>query len=188
MLRKTCPKFSVVQPSISVQVRTNCMDFSHPEKTCPATSSISVLEMDVREPWKACQHSQKILLLFSSKSVHINGSTALQICIVRTVLYFYLLPRNPCLLFALGCVPLPLQMLSLFSKLNLSLLFLLSQQKCMNNPRMGAPLYPNRPHEVGEEFSNPMVEIRLDVWLRFDVSSFTLTKVIKSPFNLHLTN
>jgi hypothetical protein len=36
--------------------------------------------------------------------------------------------------------------------------------------------------------SNPMDEIRLDVWLRFDVSSFSLTIVIKSPFNLHLTN
>jgi hypothetical protein len=40
----------------------------------------------------------------------------------------------------------------------------------------------------GEKFYNPMVEIRLDVWLRFDVSSLTLTLVIKSPFNLHLTN
>jgi hypothetical protein len=86
-------------------------------------------------------------------------------------------------------MPLLLQMLSLFSKLDLSLLvFLLSQQKCMNNPKMGAPFNPNRPHEVGEEFSNPMAEIRLDVWLRFDVSSFILTKIIKSPFNLHLTN
>jgi hypothetical protein len=187
MLRKTCPEFSVVSPSISMQVRTTT-DFSHPEKTCPTTSSIFVLQMDVRQPWKVCQHSQKILFLFSSKSVHINGSTTLQIRTVRTVLYCCLLPRNPCLLFSLGCMSLLLQMLSLFSKLDLSLFFLLSQQKCMNNPRMGAPLYPNRPHEVGEEFSNTMAEIRLDVWLRFDVSSFTLTKVIKSPFHLHLTN
>jgi hypothetical protein len=111
-----------------------------------------------------------------------------QIHTVWTDIKCCLLPRNPCLLFAFGCVPLLLQMLSLLSKLDLSLLFLLSQQKCMNNPKMGAPLNPNRPHEVGEEFSNPMAEIRLDVWLRFDVSSFTLTKVIKSPFNLHLTN
>jgi hypothetical protein len=40
----------------------------------------------------------------------------------------------------------------------------------------------------GEGFSNLTVEIRLDEWLRFGVSSLTLTLVIKSPFNLHLTN
>jgi hypothetical protein len=40
----------------------------------------------------------------------------------------------------------------------------------------------------GEGFSNLTVEIRLDGWLRFGVSSLTLTLVIKSPFNLHLTN
>jgi hypothetical protein len=32
MLRKTCPEFSVVRPSISVQVRTDYTDFPHPEK------------------------------------------------------------------------------------------------------------------------------------------------------------
>jgi hypothetical protein len=40
----------------------------------------------------------------------------------------------------------------------------------------------------GEEFSNLTVEIRSDGWLRFGVSSLTLTLIIKSPFNLHLTN
>ena len=40
----------------------------------------------------------------------------------------------------------------------------------------------------GEEFSNLTVEIRLDGWLRFGVSSLTLTLIIKSPFNLHLTS
>ena len=40
----------------------------------------------------------------------------------------------------------------------------------------------------GEEFSNLMVEIKLDGWLRFGVSSLTLTLIIKSHFNLHLTN
>jgi hypothetical protein len=58
----------------------------------------------------------------------------------------------------------------------------------MNNPTMGAPSNPNRPDEVGEEFLNPIVEIGLDEWLRLSVSSLTLTKFIKSPFNLHLTN
>jgi hypothetical protein len=71
---------------------------------------------------------------------------------------------------------------------NSKMLSLFLSQNENNNPTMGVPSNPNRPHEVGEEFSNPMVEIRLDEWLRFGVSSFTLTKVIKSPFNLHLTN
>jgi hypothetical protein len=58
----------------------------------------------------------------------------------------------------------------------------------MNNPTMGVPSNPNQPHEVGEKFLNPTIEIGLDEWLRLRVSSLTLTKVIKSPFNLHLTN
>jgi hypothetical protein len=40
----------------------------------------------------------------------------------------------------------------------------------------------------GEEFSNLTVEIRSDGWLRFGVSSLTLTSIIKLSFNLHLTN
>jgi hypothetical protein len=40
----------------------------------------------------------------------------------------------------------------------------------------------------GEEISNLTTEIRLDGWLRFGVSSLTLTLIIKLSFNLHLTN
>jgi hypothetical protein len=40
----------------------------------------------------------------------------------------------------------------------------------------------------GEGFSNLAVEIRSDGWLRFGVSSLTLTLIIKLSFNLHLTN
>jgi hypothetical protein len=40
----------------------------------------------------------------------------------------------------------------------------------------------------GEEFSNLTVEIRLDGWMRFGVSSLTLTLIINLSFNLHLTN
>jgi hypothetical protein len=40
----------------------------------------------------------------------------------------------------------------------------------------------------GEEFSNLTVEFRLDGWLRFGVSSLTLTLIIKLSFNFHLTN
>jgi hypothetical protein len=177
-----------IRPSFSVQVRTDYTDFLYPENHAQHLPRFLCLKSTIRQPWNACQYFQKSMLLFSSIFVHNKCCTPPQIHNVRTDIKCCLLPRNSCLLFALGCVPLLLQMLSLFSKLDLSLLFFLSQQKCMNNPKMGAPLNPNRPHEVGEEFSNPMAEIRLDVWLRFDVSSFTLIKVIKSPFNLHLTN
>jgi hypothetical protein len=40
----------------------------------------------------------------------------------------------------------------------------------------------------GEEFSNLTTEFRLDGWLRFGVSSLTLTSIITLFFNLHLTN
>jgi hypothetical protein len=40
----------------------------------------------------------------------------------------------------------------------------------------------------GEEFSNLTAKIRLDGWLRFGVSSLTLTLIIRLSFNLHLTN
>jgi hypothetical protein len=40
----------------------------------------------------------------------------------------------------------------------------------------------------GEGFSNLTIEIRLDEWMIFGVSSLTLTLVIKLSFNLHLTN
>jgi hypothetical protein len=40
----------------------------------------------------------------------------------------------------------------------------------------------------GEEFFNLTAEIRLDGWMRFGVSSLTLTLIIKLSFNLHLTN
>jgi hypothetical protein len=40
----------------------------------------------------------------------------------------------------------------------------------------------------GEKFSNLTSNIRLDGWLRFGVSSLTLTLIIKLSFNLHLTN
>ena len=159
-----------VRPSFSVQVRTDCTDFLYLENRAQHLPRFLCLKSTVRQPWNACQSFQKSVLLFSSISVHNKCCMTPQIRNVRTDIKCCLLPRNPCLLFALGCMPLLLQMLSLFSKLNLSLLFLLSQQKCMNNPKMGAPSNPNQPHEVGEGFSNPMAEIKLDEWLRFNVS------------------
>jgi hypothetical protein len=82
-----------------------------------------------------------------------------------------------------------LQMLPLSSParpLSCSLLF--SQQECLNNPQWVCPLALIDLMREGEGFSNLTVEIRLDEWLRFGVSSLTLTLVIKLSFNLHLTN
>jgi hypothetical protein len=88
-------------------------------KSCPTPSSIFVPEIVVRQPWNACQYSQKFMLLFSSKTVHIKCCTTPQIHTVRTVLYCCMLPRNPCLLVSLGCMPL-LQMLPLLKARPLS--------------------------------------------------------------------
>jgi hypothetical protein len=76
-----------------------------------------------------------------------------------------------------------------------SFLFLASHQKSLGlSPRFLLLLEWMRPFALinlmreGEEFSNLTVEIRSDGWLRFGVSSLTLTLIIKLSFNLHLTN
>jgi hypothetical protein len=66
---------------------------------------------------------------------------------------------------------------------------LLSQQDCfLLTQEWVRPLALINLMREGEEFSNLTVEIRLDGWLRFGVSSLTLTLIIKLSFNLHLTN
>jgi hypothetical protein len=107
----------------------------------------------------------------------------LEIRIVRTTFNVVLCLETRASLLPWDACP-TLQMLPLL-KLDLSL----ALQKMNEQPKKWV-----RPSTLidlmreGEEFSNPMVEIRLDVWLRFDVSSLTPTLVIKSPFNLDLTN
>jgi hypothetical protein len=82
-----------------------------------------------------------------------------------------------------------LQMLPLFLQLDLlSFLSCSLNKKMMNNPQWVRPLALIDLMREGEGFSNLTVEIRLDEWLRFGVSSLTLTLVIKLSFNLHLTN
>jgi hypothetical protein len=140
--------------------------------------------MVVRQPWDACQTSQKLFYCLPRFLCMKNGCTA---------------SRNPygtacsSLLFAtlksvLACC---LGMRAQLCKrclflLQLDLLF--SQQECLNNPQWVRPLALIDLMREGEGFSNLTIEIRLDGWLRFGVSSLTLTLVIKSPFNLHLTN
>jgi hypothetical protein len=162
--------------------------FPLPRKSCPTPSSIFV-------PEKYCTDSLGMRANISRNPCCCSPRFLCTINVVRplkSVLYGLIFNVVCCLVIRACCFPWDACLsykCCLSSQSSTSLLsFFLSQQKCMNNPKMGAPSNPNRPHEVGEEFSNPMAEIRLDEWLRFYVSSFTLTKVIKSPFNLHLTN
>jgi hypothetical protein len=94
-------------------------------------------------------------------------------------------PRFLCYSVVLGIVLLLCKCCLL--KLDLSLL--LSQQEDEKTTQESVrPLALVDLMREGEGFFNLTVEIRLDGWLRFGVSSLTLTLVIKSPFNLHLTN
>ena len=89
----------------------------------------------------------------------------------------------------LGTHALLQQMLSFFSSsTSPSSLSRSLNKKWMNYLQWVRPLALVDLMREGEGFSNLTVEIRLDGWLRFGVSSLTLTLVIKSPFNLHLTN
>jgi hypothetical protein len=74
---------------------------------------------------------------------------------------------------------------------NLTKSLLLSQQYCFHFFLLlewVRPLALINLMREGEEFSNLTAEIRLDGWLRFGVSSLTLTSIMKLYFNFHLTN
>jgi hypothetical protein len=80
-------------------------------------------------------------------------------------------------------------MLSLFFSSTSLLLSLVLSTRMLELPKNWVhPLALVDLMREGEGFSNLTVEIRLDGWLRFGVSSLTLTLVIKLSFNLHLTN
>ena len=78
----------------------------------------------------------------------------------------------------------------------LSCFLLFSQQECLNSScflnknasttqEWVRPLAQVDLMREGEEFSNLTAEINLDGWMRFGVSSLTLTLIIKLSFNLH---
>jgi hypothetical protein len=128
----------------------------------------------IRKPWNACQCSQKFLLLslfFSSTSLLLSLvfstrnlqllSCSLNKTVVSSSCSWHL-TKNP-----LGLSP---RFLSLLTQEWVRPLALINFMR------------------EGEEFSNLTVEFRLDGWLRFGVSSLTLTSIIKLSFNLHLTN
>jgi hypothetical protein len=130
-----------------VHVRTDCTDFLCPENCAQLLPRFlcqlmlyDSLEMRANTLRKHSCCPPRFLCTF-------NGVRPLEIRTVRPVLPCCLLPLNPCLLFSLGCM-LSFCKCCLSSQarpLSCSLLF--SQQECMNNPRMGAPPCPNRPHE-----------------------------------------
>jgi hypothetical protein len=126
------------------------------------SDSISVPLNVVRQPWNACQYSQKLQLL----SLFFSSISLLLFLVLST---------------------------------RILELLLFSQQECFNSSyslnknasttqEWVRPLAQVDLMREGEEFSNLTVEIRLDGSLRFGVSSLTLTLIIKSHFNLHLTN
>jgi hypothetical protein len=130
--------------------------------------------MTVRQPWDACQtfrNSFAVSLDFCARKMAVrpleirtvqSALIAVPCLEIRTSLLFWDLRPT-------------LQMLPLSSParpFSCSLLF--SQQECLNNPQWVRPLALIDLMREGEGFSNLTVEIRLDEWLRFDVSSLSL--------------
>ena len=128
----------------------------------------------VRQLWNACQCSQKLLLLslfssptslllslvLSTRMLQLLSCSLNKTVVASTSSFSWHLTKKP-----LGLSPRFLQLqewVHPFALINLM--------------------------REGEEFSNLTAEIRLDRWMRFGVSSLTLTLIIKLSFNLHLTN
>jgi hypothetical protein len=137
----------------------------------------------IRQPWNACQCSQKFLLLslfFSSTSLLLSLvfstrilqllSCSLNKTAVASSSSWHLTKKS------LGLSPRFLQ------------LPLLNKNLLASHQEWVRPFALINFMREGEEFSNLTAEIRLDGWLRFGVSSLTLTLIIKLSFNLHLTN
>jgi hypothetical protein len=129
----------------------------------------------IQQPWNACQCSQKLLLLslfFSSTSLLLSlvlSTRMLQLsCSWHLTKNLLLSQKNYC------CI-------NFFCSWHLTKISPTTQEWVR-------PLALINLMREGEEFSNLTVEIRSDGWLRFGVSSLTLTLIIKLSFNLHLTN
>jgi hypothetical protein len=129
----------------------------------------------IRQPWNACQCSQKFLLLslFSS-------STSLLLSIVFSTRILQLLSCSLNKTVVSSSCSWHLTK----KPLGLSPRFL----QLLNHQEWVRPFALINLMREGEEFSNLTAEFRLDGWLRFGVSSLTLTSIIKLSFNLHLTN
>jgi hypothetical protein len=133
----------------------------------------------IRQPWNACQYSQKLQLLslfFSSTSL------LLSLVLSTRMLELLLFSQQECFNFSCSWHLTKNLLASHQESLSLSTRLLLHTQERVR------PLALINLMREGEGFSNLTVEIRSDGWLRFGVSSLTITLIIKSPFNLLLTN
>jgi hypothetical protein len=134
----------------------------------------------------SCQNSAKIQFLFHQcYSATLECMPMLpEIVAAVSFLQLDLSLALSCSLNKNGSAPLLLtshqESLALSTRLLLHQLLLLQEWVC--------PLALINLMREGEEFSNLTTEIILDGWLRFGVSSLTLTLIIKLSFNLHLTN
>ena len=156
------------------------------QKYITAVTSISVPTNVIRQPWNACQYSQKLQLLFLFNFC----AHYMLYDLHKSVRYglFFLAVWNPYFSLLWDAFSPSANAVS-FLQLDLSLALSCSLNKnAWTTQEWVRPLALVDLMREGEGFSNLTAEIRLDGWLRFGVSSLTLTLVIKSPFNLHLTN
>jgi hypothetical protein len=126
----------------------------------------------IRQPWNACQCSQKLLLLSLFFSL---TSLLLSLVFSTRILQLLSCSLNKTAVSSSCSWHLTKKLLRLSPRF-------IQLQEWMH------PFALINLMREGEEFSNLTVEIRSDGWLRFGVSSLTLTLIIKLSFNLHLTN
>jgi hypothetical protein len=169
-------KLQLLSSSISVHI-TCCMTSTNPYGTA-CSSLLSEIRISLCFGMRSLL--QQMLSLFSARPLSCSLLFSQQEC---------------CNFLVLGISP--------RTSWNLTKNLLLSQQDCFcfilpcswhltkispTTQEWVCPLALINLMREGEEFSNLTAEIRLDGWLRFGVSSLTLTLIIKLSFNFHLTN
>jgi hypothetical protein len=139
-----------------------------------------------------CQNSAKIQflchsMLFDNLGMHVSAPRNCCCCLFSSARLCSLLFSQQ--EFFSSSLVLSTRLLFLPLALGISPKSLLaSHQDFFNSQEWVCPFALINLTREGEEFSNLTTEIRLDGWLRFGVSSLTLTSIIKLSFNLHLTN
>jgi hypothetical protein len=180
-------KLQLLSSSISVHI-TCCMTSTNPYGTA-CSSLLSEIRTSLCFGMRSLL--QQMLSLFSARPLSCSLLFSQQECCNFLVLGIsprtswhltknLLLSQQDCCCFFFSC-SWHLTKSLLASHQDFSNFFLLTQEWVR-------PLALINLMREGEEFSNLTAEIRLDGWLRFGVSSLTLTLIIKLSFNLHLTN
>jgi hypothetical protein len=184
-------KLQLLSSSISVHIKC-CTTSTNPYGT--ACSSL-LSEIRTSLCLGMCALLQQMLSLFSARPLSCSLLFSQQECLTPLVLSTRML-QLPCSWhLTKNLLASHQESLALSTRLLLLLLPLLLASASWHLTKISPttqewvrPLAQVDLMREGEEFSNLTVEIRLDGWLRFGVSSLTLTLIIKSPFNLHLTN